>query len=67
MSLLSEVSTSIRNTFIKLQGKFDGIYGSLDREIGYSVLFWFKGKQVHRDVIGVYMLPEEIKEMLYRG
>ena len=67
MSWLFEESTSIRNTFIKLLEKFDGICGILDREVDYGELFWFKGKKLQTSVLSIYILPDEIEEMLDRG
>jgi len=64
MSMLFEDSTSIRKTFINLLERYHGVSGIFDREVDYGQLFWFKGKQVETDVLSVYMLPEEIEEML---
>jgi hypothetical protein len=67
MSLLFSESESIRRTFAGLLANYHGVSGIFDREIDYGQLFWFKGKQVQMDVISVYMLPEDIEEMLKRG
>jgi len=67
MSFLFSESESIRRTFTELLENYDGVSGIFDREIDYGQLFWFKGKQIEKDVESVYMLPEEIEEMLRRG
>jgi hypothetical protein len=64
MSMLFEDSKSIRKTFINLLERYHGVSGIFDREVDYGQLFWFKGKQVETNVLSVYMLPEEIEEML---
>jgi len=43
------------------------VCGILDLEIDYGRLFWFGGREVEASVGDVYMLPEEIEEMLRRG
>ena len=70
MSMLFEDSTSIRNTFITLLERFDGLIGILDREVDYGELFWFKGKTYppyEQSVLHVYTTPDEIEEMLKDG
>ena len=67
MSFLFSESESIRRTFTELLENYDGVSGIFDREIDYGQLFWFMGKQIENDVESVYMLPEEIEEMLRRG
>ncbi len=70
MSMLFEDSTSIRDAFIKLLGRYDGLIGILDREVDYGELFWFKGKSYQpyeKRVLNVYTTPDEIEEMLKRG
>jgi hypothetical protein len=67
MSFLFSESESIRRTFTELLENYDGVSGIFDREIDYGQLFWFMGKQIEKDVESVYMLPEEIEEMLRRG
>jgi len=67
MSMLFEESASIRRTFTELLEKHHGVCGILDLEIDYGQLFWFRGRQVEASVRDVYMLPEEIEEMLERG
>jgi hypothetical protein len=67
MSVLFSASISIRRKFTELLENYHGVSGIFDREIDYGQLFWFNGKQVETDVENVYMLPEEIEEMLTRG
>lgn len=67
MSFLFSESESIRRTFTELLENYDGVSGIFDREIDYGQLFWFMGKQMEKDVESVYMLPDEIEEMLRRG
>ena len=70
MSMLFENSTSIRDTFIGLLEKFDGIIGILDREVDYGELFWFKGfvyEPYEQSVLNVYTTPDEIEDMIKRG
>jgi hypothetical protein len=70
MSMLFEDSTSIRDTFIQLLGRYDGLIGILDREVDYGELFWFEGKSYQpyeKSVLNVYTTPDEIEEMLRRG
>jgi hypothetical protein len=67
MSMLFEESASIRRTFTGLLEKYHGVCGILDLEIDYGRLFWFRGTPMEASVWDVYMLPEEIEEMLERG
>lgn len=67
MSFLFGDSVSIRRTFTQLLENYHGVSGIFDREIDYGQLFWFKGKPMEKDVESVYMLPEEIEDMLKRG
>lgn len=70
MSILFEDSTSIRNSFVRLLERFDGLIGILDREVDYGELFWYKGKRYEpyeKSVLNVYTTPDEIEEMLKRG
>ena len=63
MSLLFSYSTSIRNTFINLLDKFDGICGVFNDESG-GELFWFKGETLSIELGDPFMPPEEIEVML---
>lgn len=70
MSMLFEESTSIRDTFTRLLGRFGGIIGILDREVDYGELFWFRGKSYQpyeKSVLNVYTTPDEIEDMLKQG
>jgi hypothetical protein len=67
MSFLFSESESIRRTFTRLLENYNGVIGIFDREIDYGQLFWFMGKQMEFDVESVYILPDEIEEMLKRG
>lgn len=67
MSMLFENSTAIRQSFIELLDKFQGVSGILDREVDYGELFYFQGQRMQESVIEVYMTPDEIEEMLKRG
>lgn len=69
MSMLFDDSTSIRETFSRLLGRFGGIIGILDREVDYGELFWFKGvtyQPYQVSVLNVHTTPDEIEEMLSR-
>ncbi len=63
MSLLFANSTSIRNTFINLLDKFDGICGVFNDESA-GELFWFKGESLSEELGDPFMSPEEIEVML---
>ena len=67
MSFLFSESELIRRTFTGLLENYHGVSGIFDREIDYGQLFWFMGNQMENDVESVYMLPDEIEEMLKRG
>ncbi len=67
MSLLFSESTSIRDSFVGLLEHFQGLIGIFDREIDYSELFWFKGKQMDITLYNNYMTPQEIEDMLIQG
>jgi hypothetical protein len=67
--MLFDDSTSIRETFSGLLGRFGGIIGILDREVDYGELFWFKGvtyQPYQVSVLNVHTTPDEIEEMLRR-
>ena len=63
MSLLFSYSTSIRNTFINLLDKFDGICGVFNDESA-GELFWFKGETLSEEIGDPFMPPEEVEVML---
>ena len=67
MSLLFSESTAIRETFIEILTRFNGVTGIFDREIDGGELFWFRGKEMSLDVGNVHMLPEEVEEAIRRG
>jgi len=63
MSLLFANSTSIRNTFIYLLEKCNGICGVFNNESGGD-LFWFKGETLSEEIEDPFMAPEEIEVRL---
>ena len=67
MSMLFDDSTSIRNTFVELLERCQGVCGVFNREYGGSELFWLEGKHLSEWVGDAYIEPEEIERMLRKG
>ena len=67
MSLLFANSTSIRETFIRLLEKNQGLCGVFNREVDWPELFWLKGKRYSKSIRSAFMLPEEIEDELKKG
>jgi hypothetical protein len=66
MSLLFSNSSSIRQAFIQLLDRYNGVCGIFNWEVDGGEVFWVKG-QVLSDWVGnPYMTGEEIKKLLER-
>ena len=65
MSLLFDESTAMRNTFIDLLERHDGVYGVLNRELEAD-LFWWRGETVDISIGSIYIPPDEVDATVKR-
>jgi hypothetical protein len=66
MSILFEESTSIRQAFLGLLERHQGVYGVFNRELSGEV-FWVQGRKESIEVKDSFMLPSEMEEIRKRG
>ena len=63
MSLLFDESSSIRQAFVQLLERYQGVCGVFNRE-DYGRLIWLNGQIFSEEIDDPYLLPDEIESFL---